>query len=366
MKESTRLVLAIIAYFMALLYAIYQGGELAWHLLGFLMVLGVLVGLSQIPSLRQVSVHRTLRPGPYRVGEDITVHLQVKSQRYWPWPYLIIIDHMPNDLRVENPTFTVYSTGRIPRTLAYQVPLTRRGPFVQRVISLTSGDWFGIFRRQRQYVHEDSFVVWPETLSLQGSRIFSRIWHGENLAQHPTREESSHLRGIREYVPGDRLSQIHWKTSAHTGDFKVKQFEPETKPELTLILDASMHFTESEWELAISVTASLIEYAYQIQQVVGLAAVDVPESGITPHGGYPSFSAMMDFLSCLPYEPSGPYKRGIESWTGSRLVVVSTVAHQDYWAKTADWVIPIGTHGVFRLDTLRDYVNAVRAEVENS
>ena len=45
------------------------------------------------------------------------------------------------------------------------------------------------------------------------------------------------VRGVRDYVPGDRRSQVHWKASARTGRLVVKEVEEPVAPALALLLD---------------------------------------------------------------------------------------------------------------------------------
>jgi uncharacterized protein (DUF58 family) len=48
------------------------------------------------------------------------------------------------------------------------------------------------------------------------------------------------VRGVRDYVPGDRRSQVHWKASARTGRLVVKEVEEPVAPVLTLLLDLGL------------------------------------------------------------------------------------------------------------------------------
>jgi uncharacterized protein (DUF58 family) len=45
------------------------------------------------------------------------------------------------------------------------------------------------------------------------------------------------VRGVRDYVPGDRRSQVHWRASARAGALVVKEVEETTSPVLVLLLD---------------------------------------------------------------------------------------------------------------------------------
>lgn len=45
------------------------------------------------------------------------------------------------------------------------------------------------------------------------------------------------VRGVRDYLPGDRLRQVHWRATAHTGELVVKETEEPQAPVLHLVLD---------------------------------------------------------------------------------------------------------------------------------
>lgn len=45
------------------------------------------------------------------------------------------------------------------------------------------------------------------------------------------------VRGVRAYVPGDRLRQVHWRASARYGDLVVKEADETQAPVLRLVLD---------------------------------------------------------------------------------------------------------------------------------
>ncbi|HEX2699181.1 MAG TPA: DUF58 domain-containing protein [Acidimicrobiales bacterium] len=45
------------------------------------------------------------------------------------------------------------------------------------------------------------------------------------------------VRGLRDYLPGDRLRQVHWRATAHTGELVVKETEQPQAPALHLVVD---------------------------------------------------------------------------------------------------------------------------------
>ena len=49
--------------------------------------------------------------------------------------------------------------------------------------------------------------------------------------------DSELVRGVRDYLPGDRLRQVHWRATARHGDLIVKETEEPQAPALHLVLD---------------------------------------------------------------------------------------------------------------------------------
>jgi uncharacterized protein (DUF58 family) len=83
---------------------------------------------------------------------------------------------------------------------------------------------------------------------------------------------------IRQYVPGDAQRQIHWKSTAKTGQLMVRQFEQTLRSRLAVVLsvDAGDFTSSDEFELAVSAAASLAVQAVrdgrEIEVVTGLSA----------------------------------------------------------------------------------------------
>ncbi len=57
------------------------------------------------------------------------------------------------------------------------------------------------------------------------------------------------LLGVREFVPGDTLKQIHWKLSARQGDFYVKEYSEDLRFEHVILVDVSGLCQEDEQHL---------------------------------------------------------------------------------------------------------------------
>jgi uncharacterized protein (DUF58 family) len=69
---------------------------------------------------------------------------------------------------------------------------------------------------------------------------------------------STTFHALREYVPGDDLRHIHWRSSAKIGTLMVREHVDTSLPQLTLVLDtsASSH-DEAHFEEAVEAAASV-------------------------------------------------------------------------------------------------------------
>jgi uncharacterized protein (DUF58 family) len=64
---------------------------------------------------------------------------------------------------------------------------------------------------------------------------------------------------LRAYEPGDALRNVHWRTSARTGQLMVRQYEETRRSQLVLVqvTERAQYASDDEFELGVSVLASI-------------------------------------------------------------------------------------------------------------
>ena len=110
-------------------------------------------------------------------------------------------------------------------------------------------------------------IVWSETAELRvhpRTVSISALSTGfiRDLEGFPTRDLTSSdiaFHALREYVPGDDRRYIHWRSSAKTGTFMVRQFEESRRSRLMILLDLEpgAYTDDAEFELAVGAAASV-------------------------------------------------------------------------------------------------------------
>ena len=132
-----------------------------------------------------------------------------------------------------------------------------------------------------------SFLVLPEI------REFFDIpsTEGENLAEksEKTRETQEtgngfELKSVRDFVPGDSLRNIHWKSSAKSGQLRTKEFYREVDSGSVMFIDNFFeeHYSE-DFEKILSAAATVLTRLQKednLPQIlfVGSESAEIPDS----------------------------------------------------------------------------------------
>lgn len=140
----------------------------------------------------------------------------------------------------------------------FAVPTARRGVVPVGPVRTVRADPVGLVRRELVWTGSRELFVHPRTIGIPSTSTgFVR-----DLEGNPTRDLSNSdvsFHALREYTPGDERRYIHWKSTAKTGTYMVRQFEETRRSHLVIALSLATanYATQEEFELAVSVTGSL-------------------------------------------------------------------------------------------------------------
>jgi uncharacterized protein (DUF58 family) len=184
----------------------------------------------------------------------------------------------------------------------FSITTQRRGVIVVGPVRSVRGDPMGLFRRELDWTRPTEVFVHPRVTPIAplGAGLI-RDLEG-NTAQSVSTSDFS-FQALREYVPGDDLRHVHWRSSARHGRMLVRQFLDTRRSHLTAIVDgmADAYQSEDDYETAISVAASLITRALRDGYDVSFLSGDVVMTKATGRialdacsRAQPSFRAMVD------------------------------------------------------------------------
>lgn len=158
------------------------------------------------------------------------------------------------------------------------IPALRRGVIVVGPPTAVRSDPVGLLRREHEWEGLHELYVHPKTVAVPSTS--SGFIH--DLEGSPSRrlvDSDLSFHAIRGYAPGDSRRQIHWKSTAKTGQLMVRQFEESLRSRLAVLLSVARaeYASENEFELAVSAAASLSAQAVRdAREVSVVTGAEIP------------------------------------------------------------------------------------------
>jgi uncharacterized protein (DUF58 family) len=151
----------------------------------------------------------------------------------------------------------------------------RRGLYMLGPTTIVSGDPFGIYCVEKDYPACSTMAVMPPVVSLPAIEIAPGGRAGEGRTRTDAPERTVDASSVRDYLPGDSLRWIHWRTSARKGSLFVRLFDgvPSGDWWVFIDMDRSCQAGEGEnstEEHAVVLAASLAQRGIAEGRAVGL------------------------------------------------------------------------------------------------
>ena len=238
--------------------------------------------------LHRVEYNRRLSQDHAFFGEDIVFEIEVANRKPLPLAWLRIEDELPERVTLLKGKATQTLDDRVTLTNVFPIGMYRRvrrrfpmkcserGAFIFGPTRLSSGDLFGFFRRQKTVGQLDYLLVYPRLVPLEKLGIVSHQLFGDIRLKQHLFQDPVLTAGVREYLPGDSLKRIHWKSTARLGRLQTKIYEPTTTVDISIFLDVRT-LKAPLWgssyqlqELGIITAASIAQYALKAGFRVGL------------------------------------------------------------------------------------------------
>ncbi len=224
------------------------------------------------------------------------------------------------------------------RTGTYHGRLVRRGRYQMGPMRISSQFPFGLLCRKITIGRSETLYVYPRLGRLTRRWLARRrqALAGADRRQSRPGPEGDFY-GVREWRSGDSLKLIHWRSSARTGKFVVRQFEQPHNRDVAIALDLWLpeHPSAAELEtveLAISFAATVL--ADLCRQGGGKVHLGLYNGQTQCLGGPASSALLQDMMKMLAVlEPQNEdYLPGLlenvlgEIAPGTEIILISTRA----------------------------------------
>ena len=257
------------------------------------LVLGLVFGWVEWIVAGAVAVVLLVMTVPFLFGTRLyDVDLQLARER------IVAGEGVVGEVVVRNAGTRLALPGRIDIPVGnglveFGVPLLRPGHFVSQPLDIPSlrrgvydvgpattvrSDPLGLLRREHAFHDVHVLHVHPRTVGIPSTSTgLVRDLEGSPTRRLVDADMSFHA--IREYAPGDARRQIHWKSTAKTGQLMVRQYEESRRSRMAVVLASSVgeFADEDEYELAVSCAASLgLRAVHDVREVEVVVGTEIP------------------------------------------------------------------------------------------
>lgn len=198
----------------------------------------------------------------------------------------------------------------------------RRGIYTLGPTEVITGDPFGLFEVALKHDYQETFIVYPPIAALPHIVEPRGMERGDAHTRIRTLDLTTNFASVRQYVPGDALNRIAWRTTARRSmpdheDIFVKEFDLEPSGDLWLFIDMDkdVHFgqnDDSSEELAVVLAASLANLMLRDNHAVGLASFDQEVIILPPQKGQGQMWEILRILAGIHATTSMPLARLME------------------------------------------------------
>lgn len=203
----------------------------------------------------RLAVTRDVAPARVARGGDAVGTVRVVNLGRRPTRALTAVDRVGSEaVRVEVPPLG----RRAANTVGYRLPTGRRGELTVGPLLIRADDPFGLLRRVLVHGRDATVLVRPRTAPLAGMPAGRRAsLEGPTAENAPAGTAAFHT--LREYVPGDDLRHVHWRTTARAGTLMVRHLVDSALPETAIVLDtrAGSYSGAEDFDIAVDAAATI-------------------------------------------------------------------------------------------------------------
>ncbi len=273
----------------------------AYLLFGVLLLSALWASL----SIAGISLGRSTRSRRSQVGHTFTETFYVHNHSWLPKLWLEVNDY--SDLPFHN-------VGRVtpvipPRgtySWTVETPCYVRGEFRLGPMRVATGDPFGLFEPQRTINATERIIVYPQAVPLMQFDLPAAALSGGDPQRFITQHITTNAASVRDYVVGDSINRIHWRSTARRGRLIVKEFELDPQVDIWLFVDFSQYsLVEDPTLQRVGMIGSIIYGSPHIPRSTEEYAVVIAASIATYFAGQErslGFSAYTPYLEVLPPE----------------------------------------------------------------
>ncbi len=302
----------------------------------FLFVLIIIVfkigHLTISKGFDNLEVRRNIGNTKICCGETFEYEIVIENKKNFPIVFLLIKEIFPkefkfiNNERVEEECdcikkahkYAIYGFERIIRKNS--VRIDKRGTYIINDIEESIGDFFGLIDKSQKVKDSHEILVYPTIEELNNFRIKSMNVMGDNIVKRWIHSDPLYIKSIREYGAGDRMKDIHWKSSLKMNKLMAKEYDYTSDKEVIIIANTQSHkecyinISEEIVERTISLSVSIADKCLKEGVAVGMWTNASTKSLVTGYieevpSSLNSIEKILELGARMDYLPRGQFSK---------------------------------------------------------
>lgn len=292
--------LVILLFLVTLIFAIIQGGFLLWFIF-FMLVPFILYSLLVFfTPLQNISLERMRTDGRLEAGDSLQLTMVLKRKSRLPIFFLAIKEVAPTgmfahiDERLIRKMVVVGLKKEIKWN--YSIENLARGRHELQGVQIGIADLLGWVRKTNYIEASKVVIVYPKIEPFFFERVISHD-HGQfGYTSKKKQQHSTMVASVREYVPGDRMTWLHWPSFAKTGNLYTKEFEFQQSEDICVIFDSAKG---TDFEGQVSFAASLLTAALQQKEQISFLGAGESAYEIEEFNSQADLEKVMYYLATI-------------------------------------------------------------------
>ncbi|WP_409367035.1 DUF58 domain-containing protein [Lysinibacillus sp. 38-6] len=263
-EKSKHFLLVSFLMLLTFCYAMFQGGFVSWFVFFTVSPFLLYAFIFQLVRESIFRVERKIEPSRVESGQSVNVTINVERKTRFPFAYMLMEELVGSATLVQSKIQAKDAIKFVgfKKTFTWRYTLENlpRGEHRYLGANIIFYDFFGWAQKRMVVEKEQTVLVYPRVHDMKYATLQAKLDVGSMMSPYSIVKDTSMAVGLREYVPGDRFSWIHWKSFAKTQSLQSKEFEDRQSQELLLMLDEG---ASSLFEEKIELVASMLKAIVQ-------------------------------------------------------------------------------------------------------
>ncbi len=292
----------ILLIFILAFSSVMSGWNILYILTYVLLCLLICCWLWTRISLRKLVFHRSTVKGHIQVDEVFQERLALDNLSVLPKLWVQIADG--STLPGHHAGYVASMGGRKRAIWRVKSRCGQRGRFQLGPVTAISSDPFGLFKQRLFLSPASEILVLPRIYHIGHLAIFAGGLPGRGRSSPRALQTTTNAITVREYVNGDSLSRIHWRSSARYNKLMVKEFDLDPALDAWIFLDLHQsvqagegkHSTE---EYGVTIAATIAHYLLRGGFSVGLVVNGERQEFLSLDRGDRQIERMLELLAVV-------------------------------------------------------------------